>query len=115
MLSVLGKLIRKWRIDNGKTLYMMASGLDVSSAFLSAVETGKKKAPSDLLQKIKSYMNLNDQEGKELERAALQSQKEIKIDMHNIDETGQELVACFARRIDSLSESEKKKILSILR
>ena len=42
MLTSFGKFCRKLRINNGELLYDMAEKLDVSSAFLSKVENGKR-------------------------------------------------------------------------
>ena len=54
MLTSLGKFLRKLRIDIGETLRDMADKLSVSSAFLSAVENGKKKMPESWFAKIES-------------------------------------------------------------
>ena len=43
MLTSIGRFLRKLRIDHGEILKDMADALGVSSAFLSAVENGKKK------------------------------------------------------------------------
>ena len=43
MITSVGRFLRKLRIDRGKILKTMAETLGVSSAFLSAVENGKKK------------------------------------------------------------------------
>ena len=42
MLTEFGKFVRKLRIDNGTVLGEMAKSIAVSSAYLSAVENGKK-------------------------------------------------------------------------
>ena len=43
MLTEFGKILRKLRIDRQELLRDMAKNLEVSSAYLSAVETGKRK------------------------------------------------------------------------
>lgn len=48
----LGKYLKKLRIDNDENMSDIATKLDVSSSFLSAVETGKKKIPSSMVTKI---------------------------------------------------------------
>lgn len=45
MLTSVGRFLRTLRIDHGEILKDMADVLGVSSAFLSAVENGKKKMP----------------------------------------------------------------------
>lgn len=43
MLTPLGRAARKWRIDRDMRLCDMAGDLGVSVAYLSAVETGRKR------------------------------------------------------------------------
>ena len=43
MSTTLGAFLRKLRLQHGEKLKDMAENLNVSSAFLSAVENGKKK------------------------------------------------------------------------
>ena len=60
MITSVGKYLRKLRIDNGEILRDMADVLNVSSAFLSAVENGKKKMPTLWLPKLQKNYNLTD-------------------------------------------------------
>ena len=52
MITEYGKFLRKLRIDQGQILKTMAEKLGVSSAFLSAVENGKKKIPKTREEKL---------------------------------------------------------------
>ncbi len=54
-LTEFGKAIRKARIDADITLVGMAHDLQISPSFLSAVETGNKKFPIGLADRIKAY------------------------------------------------------------
>ena len=54
MLTSIGRFLRKLRIDNGEILKDMAEALGGSSAFLSAVENGKKKMTEGWIEKLKS-------------------------------------------------------------
>ena len=56
--TALGKFLRKIRVDNDERLYDMAKRVEVSSAFLSGVENGRKKASSSLIEKIISEYKL---------------------------------------------------------
>ncbi len=47
MLTEFGKAIRKIRLDKGEILKDMAKRLGISSAFLSAVENGRKNVPEN--------------------------------------------------------------------
>ena len=47
MLTEFGKCLRKIRIDKAELLKDMAEKLQVTSAYLSAVEHGKREIPDD--------------------------------------------------------------------
>ncbi len=52
MPTPFGKTLRKLRIDHSERLLDMAKKLDVSVAFLSSVEIGKRSVPVGLEEKI---------------------------------------------------------------
>ena len=51
--TALGKFLRKLRVDRDERLYDMAENVGVSSAFLSGVENGHKKASASLINNIR--------------------------------------------------------------
>ena len=59
MFTPFGKKIRKMRIDKEVRLKDMALSLGVTSAFLSAIETGKKNITPKLFDDTVQYFNLN--------------------------------------------------------
>ena len=63
MLTRVGIFLRKLRLDSGEIMKDMATKLDVSSSFLSAVENGKKKMPESWYDTIVNLYNL-DKENK---------------------------------------------------
>lgn len=54
-LTEFGKAVRMCRVSVETTLAEMAKDLGVSPAFLSAVETGRKKVPPEMAQKVSSF------------------------------------------------------------
>lgn len=54
-LTKFGKVVREYRRDLKVTLSAMASALDASPAFLSAMETGRNKVPMDWVMRISNY------------------------------------------------------------
>lgn len=54
-LTDFGKAIRKARIDAGENLGTMADELGLSPAFLSGMETGRKKIPANCVDKIQKF------------------------------------------------------------
>lgn len=51
-LTPLGRALRILRIERGWRAKQMAAGIGVSGAFLSAVETGRKPVPADLVERV---------------------------------------------------------------
>lgn len=112
MLTALGKALRMLRIERNLYLRDMAEEIGVSSAFLSAVETGSKKAPANLVARICEAYQLNNEESKNLEKAAHDSIGEISIRVKNSQE--RHLVEAFAKRFPSMNSEEQKRLISVL-
>lgn len=55
MLSEFGKKVRKARIDAGVSMQQMALDLNTTASFLSGMETGRKKIPSEWVGVIERY------------------------------------------------------------
>jgi transcriptional regulator with XRE-family HTH domain len=54
-LTDFGRVVRKARLDANETLSTMAEALDVSPAFLSGLETGRKNISEEWITKINDY------------------------------------------------------------
>ncbi|OCQ23403.1 hypothetical protein A7985_05540 [Pseudoalteromonas luteoviolacea] len=118
MLTKFGMAIRKIRIDRNMKLGDMAKGLGVTSAYLSAVENGKKKLTNDFVSKIADYLDLSFEDRCEIEDAATLSQQEFSINVKDEDsDLLRSTVGAFARRIESsdLSDEDAEAILEILK
>lgn len=109
----LGKFLKKLRIDHDERLYDMAKNVKVSSAFLSGVENGHKKASPSLVNNIIKKYNLNLEQQKELNYAL--SISEEKLDISNFSPEKQKATLMFARRFDDLTEEQIKQIQNILK
>ena len=112
-LNSLGKFIRKYRIDHSLLLKNMADKLNIGSAYLSGMETGAKPIPSDMADKISNAYGFDEVSKADLQRSIDESQTFVKVKTNN-DPLNQQLVAAFARSIDSMSSDDKKKILEIV-
>lgn len=119
MLTEFGITIRKIRLDKGEILKTMADRLGVSSAFLSAVENGKKNIPEKWLDKIVEFYQLGDEKKNELEKAYINTQKTVARvnteNMKNISSIKKQTAFVFARSFDSLPDETAEQILSILK
>ena len=114
-LTPFGLTLRKLRLDKNLRLFDLAQLLDLSPAFLSAIETGRKPIPGGFVTKLSRAMELTAQEVNELGKAKDRTRREIKVDQNK--EEDRELIASFARQIDGMPPEKRdaiKKLLSSL-
>lgn len=114
MFTPLGKYLRKQRIDIGMTLMQMAKGIDVSSAFLSAVETGKKSPPKGFTDKIATFLNLGEKQIVDLSKLVDASAKEVRISLDRSNDDTRIMASAFARRLERLNDDDMEAIMKIL-
>lgn len=112
-LTEFGKFIRKYRIDHNILLKQMADKLEVSSAFLSAVETGVKAIPMNFEEKILAQFSFSDDERHGLFQSVDSSRTQATIQVPN-NKLDQQVLGAFCRQFDSLSKEQKKKIIDVL-
>lgn len=114
MLTSLGKELRKIRLDLGITLFDMAKQASMSSAMLSAIETGKKAAPDTLIPELAKHFHLVEERADDLQRMADLTKKEVRFNLDS-RENATELALAFARNFGSLTDdqiSRMKKMIS---
>jgi Zn-dependent peptidase ImmA (M78 family)/transcriptional regulator with XRE-family HTH domain len=99
-LTPFGVAIRKLRLDKGMRLLDLAAQLNVSAAYVSAIETGRKTIPDGYVLAVGRAMKLSTEELSTLRRAADRTRKEVRIE--KLPEDQRELVAAFARRLDKV-------------
>jgi len=62
MLTAYGKFLKKFRIDRNEKLADMAAKLEISSAYLSAIENGTREIPGKMSLSIKFAYDLSFKE-----------------------------------------------------
>ena len=106
-LTPYGKLVRKLRIDANISLLNMAIAAGMPSAFLSAIEHGRKAISKDLI-KIAIKM-LGEQHRDAIEGAAklsnLMYTGKISIGTENLSEKQLKLAILFAAKLKNLSDA----------
>lgn len=112
MLTPFGKCLRMMRMDHGELMKDMADTLGVTPAYLSAVENGKKQPTKELVNRLQSSYNLDEEYLNKIEEARAYTTNTIMLDFDN--ETDGELSIMFARRLSSLSSGQKSRIANIL-
>lgn len=107
------KVLKEIRFDNQELLKDMATRLKVSSAFLSAVETGKKKAPSDFVQRISKEYQLSQKKEIALREAVDMSAKEIKLNLKTTTLEQHKAAVSFAKVLNELTDDDISKIMKV--
>jgi transcriptional regulator with XRE-family HTH domain len=102
-MTPLGAKLRSLREARGLTLKDMARALNVSSAYLSALEHGRRGTPTwVLLQRIITYFNVIWDEAEELQRLAELSDPRVTIETGGLAPEATELANRLGREIASL-------------
>jgi transcriptional regulator with XRE-family HTH domain len=103
-MTPLGARLRTLRAARGVTLKDMAKALNVSSAYLSALEHGRRGTPTwVLLQRIITYFNVIWDEAEDLQRLAELSDPRVVVDTGGLAPEATEFANRLARDIDKLT------------
>jgi transcriptional regulator with XRE-family HTH domain len=114
-MTPLGARIRQLREERGVSLKDMASALNISSAYLSALEHGKRGKPTGyLLHRIIAFFNVIWDEAEELQRLAELSDPKISIDTGGMVPEATELTNRLALDIGKLDPEDLKYLLNEL-
>ena len=106
-MTPLGARLRALREERGVGLKDMAKALHVSSAYLSALEHGRRGKPTwVLLQRIITYFNVIWDEAEELQRLAELSDPKVSIDTGGLSPEATELANRLARDIGRLDRED---------
>jgi transcriptional regulator with XRE-family HTH domain len=114
-MTPFGEKMRKLRADRGITLKQMSSAIGVSSAYLSALEHGKRGRPGwHLIQRIIAYFNIIWDEAEEVTRLARISHPRITIDTSGLNPLATELANRLADDIGKLEPQTLTELLAVL-
>ena len=118
MITEFGKILRKIRIDQGEVLKNMAdrlsdSTLKMSSAYLSAIEVGKRAIPETLIPALQVAYELSEDTVEQLKLAADLSLKNIKLDLDGRDIEKRNAALVFARNFESMDKATAERILKL--
>jgi len=115
-MTPFGAKLRELRKARGITLKEMAANLEISSAYLSALEHGKRGKPSPMLvRQICTFFTIIWDEAEELERLARISHPRVAVDTAGLSPRATELANLLAERIGDLDEDELAALLSNIR
>jgi transcriptional regulator with XRE-family HTH domain len=107
--------MRRLRAERGVTLKEMADAIGVSSAYLSALEHGKRGRPGwHLIQRILTFFNIIWDDAEEVVRLARISHPRITIDTSGLNPRATELANRLADEISRLDGASLDELLAVL-
>lgn len=107
MITELGKLLRKYRIDLGVNLGEMAKAIDISPAFLSSIETGKRDINRNLIEKLIVYLKLDHSAALDLEILSAKLNQQMVI---NVEDKNDEQIRTFTMLARSISDLDSEQL-----
>ena len=114
-MTPFGEKMRKLRAGRAITLKQMSTAIGVSSAYLSALEHGKRGRPGwHLIQRIIAYFNIIWDEAEEVTRLARISHPRITIDTSGLNPLATELANRLADDISKLEPQTLNELLALL-
>jgi len=113
-MTPFGETMRKLRAERGVTLKEMADAIGVSSAYLSALEHGKRGRPGwHLIQRILSFFNIIWDDAEEVMRLARISHPRVTIDTSSLSSKATELANLLADDIAKLDAAALDELLQV--
>jgi transcriptional regulator with XRE-family HTH domain len=115
-MTPFGAKVRALRRERGITMKRMAGDLEISQAFLSALEHGHRGRPSPaLLVQICEYFHLIWDEYEEMHRLARLSHPRVTVDTRGLDPARTELANLLADKIAVLDDATAADLLKRLK
>lgn len=114
MSTQLGKELKKLRIDLGVTLMGLSEMVKLSPAFLSAIETGRKRVPENFLDTLAANIPQVARERQKYEALVNQARNEVRVPLDEAKFEDAELATALARRFSTLSDEQKKLLRNII-
>lgn len=107
--------MRAFRAARGESLQEMAAGLDVSAAYLSALEHGRRGKPNRrFVHRVCQYLGIIWDEAEELQRLADISHPRVVVDTGGLTPTATLLANRLAERIAALPEEKLQALLLLV-
>lgn len=112
-LNEIGQFLNNYRTEIGESLRTMASKLDISATYLSAIENNKRNIPAGFIEKFLSVYKISDESKRMLEKACLLSSSNMKIDISDASVTKKELLYSLAN--GDINEQTLERLSAILK
>ena len=109
-----GLFIRKIRKSLNENLDDMSNKLNVSIAYLSALEVGKKTIPQDFAERVAVAYSLNQEQINEMKNSIDISNGKIQIALNSMDNDQRNISLAFARTINTASQKKLEELRKLL-
>ena len=114
-MTPFGAKLRQLRNIRGVTLSQMAEELDVSAAYLSALEHGRRGRPTfAFTQRIIGYFNVIWDDAEELQKLAAISDPRVTLDTAGLSPKATQFANRIARDIHRLDEAALDELDAVL-
>lgn len=115
-MTPFGARLRALRDERGMTQKEMAGRLNVSPAYLSALEHGRRGRPGPgLVIEICGHLDLIWDEAEALKQLALQSHPKVTVDTGGLSPRATEMVNLLKSRLPDLTESDLERLIAIIK
>lgn len=115
-MTPFGSKLRALRAERGLTLKQMAADLELSAAYLSALEHGHRGRPSPVLvRQVCQYFHFIWEDAEALEALVRLSHPRATIDTAGLSPVATELANLLAERIHELDDGTLQRLLEILK
>ncbi|HMQ57285.1 MAG TPA: helix-turn-helix transcriptional regulator [Rhizobiaceae bacterium] len=106
-MTPFGARLRELRADKGVSQKEMAAALDISPAYLSALEHGRRGVPTfAFVQRVIGYFNVIWDDAEELEQLAFANAPVARIDTAGLSPEATELANLAAQAIPLMTQDE---------
>lgn len=115
-MTPFGRKVRELRAARGLTLKQMAADMQISPAYLSSLEHGRRGRPSEaLVVQVCEYFHLIWDDFEEMQQLAALSHPRVAVDTSGLSPAHTELANELAQRIGNMSREDVQEALSVIR
>lgn len=114
LANEVGRFLRKLRIDRGEILYDMAQKMKCSTAFISALELGKRQVTKEFRDLLCETYALAPEQCAEFDDAISLSKDKVEIGLQGLSQNSREMLLAFARKMQTLNDEDSSKLLEFL-
>ena len=114
-MTPFGEKLQALRKSKNISQKSMAAALNVSAAYLSALEHGRRGKPQwSIVQRVITYFNVIWDDAEELQYLASISDPKVSLDTTELSADATQFASLLANNIDSLEENEIQEFLHLL-